>query len=106
MKSAALPLCLSLILFCGCKTSRHAHRPVPAKRPVAELSISGLTLKGAVITRINAGTIFYQERCAYCGYLSPEEHCVVFASAPWSEGSILICPKCGKKTDVIIRRAR
>lgn len=105
-KTAFLFFALTVVLFCGCKSSRHTRRPTPVKRPSADLSISGLTLKGAVITRISAGAIYYQKRCAACGFLSPEDGSIPFSHAPGKEESTFVCPKCGKATDVLIQRAR
>jgi len=104
MKVHTLRLVIALsLLACGCRTT--SNNPKTAEKQ-PQIEIKDVTAKGVVITRFNGKALYYQQKCAFCGFVSPQTIGTSFPEAPWTCRSTFVCPRCDKTTEAVIQRTR
>jgi hypothetical protein len=69
------------------------------------ISIPGVTVKGAIITKQQGKSFYYKKKCEHCGYVNPKQ--IGSELLPVFKMNFEFkCPKCGKTTKGSIERGQ
>lgn len=95
-----VPILFLSLLFGGCRNTSDTQMAQPQR---TSMEVSGMTVKGVVVTRSTGQALYYRKKCESCGFLSPQTDGTA-TPAPFGTCTVtFVCPRCGKTTEGFIK---